>query len=213
MRLAVRFAVHGVIRQVQVEIAGVVEVGEHAAAGTAEDAKLRLVVEHELTAHVAEELIGLGVVGMPAEGGDVEIGPAVAVDVSPGHGMPGDFGNMRKEAGLIAGVTKRELGLGAGHCRRKTRQNPREEHLLEAAIGQHRPGSQIKHEKEEPRTLEKHENQGLSTDFADYRRFKKAAGLTQRRNDAKVYEGEVRLSERPVVCSVREFGILCGFVW
>src|SRR5262245_28736013 len=123
MRLTVWLAVHGVIREVQVRVAIVVKISEDAAARATENPELRLVVELKPAANVAEQLVGLRVVGMAAKSGDIQVGPAVAVDVSPGHGMTGDFRHVRKQPRFIADVAKRELRLGVSGARRAEQQD------------------------------------------------------------------------------------------
>src|SRR5262249_27106760 len=81
--LAVRLRVDGVIGAVKVQFAVVVEIDEDTAIGPAAQLQRLLIVQDEAALDVAKEHVVLRVVGLAAEGTDVQRREAAAVDVAP----------------------------------------------------------------------------------------------------------------------------------
>src|SRR5262249_1583798 len=62
----------------------------------------------ELAFDVAEKLVRLRPVGRPAEGADVEVGPAVAVHVPPAGAVAGNPAHVRPQPRLLGNVAEDE---------------------------------------------------------------------------------------------------------
>ena len=77
----------------------------------ADDAQLRLIVQRELAFPIAKELVGFGVVRLRAERPHIEVGPAIAVGVSPHRAVPRDARHVRKQSGRLAYVREYEQRL------------------------------------------------------------------------------------------------------
>src|SRR5262249_9100967 len=90
MRLLVRLAVDGMMRQVQVQLAVVVEIRKHRPARSAQKLKLLLVVDLEFAFDVAKELMGFRSIWRAAEGADEQTRPAVAIHIAPANAVAGN---------------------------------------------------------------------------------------------------------------------------
>ena len=96
--------------EVEVEVAVVVEVGEDHAGAAHGDVQRLLIVERELPLVVPEEHVRLTAIA--AEGGDVEVEPAVAVYVAPPRPVTEDAADRRGQARLVADVAELEGVFG-----------------------------------------------------------------------------------------------------
>jgi len=107
-----RATVDGVVRDVKIKIAIVVEVGHDSTIRAAEDVQVGLIVERERAFGIAEKLIRFRAIRSAAKGADIKIGKAISIDIAPDDPVPGDARDMGKQSAFVAGIAKGQWFCG-----------------------------------------------------------------------------------------------------